>query len=140
MVLSYPHFLYADPIYAKGVKGMNPSVEDHRILLDIEPNTGTALRGAKRAQFNIFLRPITSITATENFNSTLTPIVWLQESVLLPEEFVDLLKNQMLMPLNLVSILLPIVIALCSVVVVVGVVIFVRAKLRNKSPSMTTTT
>ncbi|XP_013179145.1 PREDICTED: sensory neuron membrane protein 2-like [Papilio xuthus] len=138
MVLTYPHFLYADPIYANGVKGINASIEDHRILLDLEPNTGTVLRGAKRAQFNIFLRPITSITATENFNNTLTPIVWLEESVLLPEEFVDQLKNRMLMPLNLVSILLPIVIALCCVVVVVGVVIFVRAKLRNKSPSITT--
>lgn len=42
-------------------------------------NTGTVLRGAKRAQFNIFLRPITSVTATANFNNTLTPIVWLQE-------------------------------------------------------------
>ncbi|XP_013144918.1 PREDICTED: sensory neuron membrane protein 2-like isoform X3 [Papilio polytes] len=138
MVLSYPHFLYADPIYANGVKGLNPSIEDHRILLDLEP-TGTVLRGAKRAQFNIFLRPITSVTATANFNNTLTPIVWLQESVLLPEEFVNQLKDRMLMPLNLVSILLPIVIALCCVVVVVGVVIFVRAKLRNKSPTITNT-
>ncbi|CAG4962225.1 unnamed protein product [Parnassius apollo] len=79
LVMSYPHFLFADSVYSSGVIGLNPEVEEHRVFLDLEPNTGTIVRGAKRAQFNIFLRPITSVTATNNLNTTLTPIVWFEE-------------------------------------------------------------
>lgn len=42
-------------------------------------NTGTVVRGAKRAQFNIFMRPVDRITATENLRTTLTPIFWVEE-------------------------------------------------------------
>ncbi|CAK1588304.1 unnamed protein product [Parnassius mnemosyne] len=132
LVMSYPHFLFADSVYSSGVIGLNPEVEEHRVFLDLEPNTGTIVRGAKRAQFNIFLRPVRSVTATNNLNTTLTPIVWFEEGIQLPEEFVDELRNRMLMPLNLVSILLPIVIALCCVVFIVGAVIVVRVKLCNR--------
>lgn len=37
LVLSYPHFLYADPIYANGVIGMHADEDTHRIFMDIEP-------------------------------------------------------------------------------------------------------
>ncbi|XP_068633242.1 sensory neuron membrane protein 2 [Battus philenor] len=132
LVLSYPHFLYADPTYANGVIGLSPDKEKHRIILELEPNTGTVLNGAKRAQFNVFLRPITSVSATSNLNVTLTPILWIQESVLLPEVFMDQLRDRLLMPLNLVSILFPIIIALCCVVFIVGLAIIIKAKLCKK--------
>lgn len=37
MVLTSPHFLFADSRYRNGVIGMNPIVEKHRIFLDLEP-------------------------------------------------------------------------------------------------------
>lgn len=42
-------------------------------------NTGTVVRGAKRAQFNVFMRPFAGITATQNLRTTLTPIFWIEE-------------------------------------------------------------
>ncbi|CAH2035411.1 unnamed protein product, partial [Iphiclides podalirius] len=137
LVLSYPHFLFADSVYVNGVVGMNPKIDDHRIFLDLEPNTGTVLRGAKRAQFNIFIRPITSVHGDKQSQHDINTYCL---SVLLPEEFVDELKNRMLSPLNLVRILLPIVIALCCVVFIVGVAIVVRTQLCNKDLPTNTTT
>jgi hypothetical protein len=37
MVLSYPHFLFADNHYKNGVLGLSPVEEKHKIYLDIEP-------------------------------------------------------------------------------------------------------
>lgn len=37
LVLTYPHFLYADPIYRDNILGMAPIEEEHRIYIDIEP-------------------------------------------------------------------------------------------------------
>lgn len=42
-------------------------------------NTGTLVRGAKRAQFNVFMRSVAGITATQNLRTTLTPIFWVEE-------------------------------------------------------------
>ncbi|KAI5636974.1 CD36 family domain-containing protein [Phthorimaea operculella] len=128
MVLSYPHFLYADSLYRNGVIGMNPIEDEHRIFLDLEPNTGTVIRGMKRAQFNVFLRPITGIPATQNLRTTLTPIVWVEEGMNLPEEFVDEVTSKLLSPLNLVGVLIPVLVAITAAVFVLGIIILVRAK------------
>lgn len=37
LVLSYPHFLYADLRYRNGVFGMRPEEETHTIFMDLEP-------------------------------------------------------------------------------------------------------
>lgn len=37
LVMSYPHFLYADLQYRNGVLGMAPIAENHHIYLNIEP-------------------------------------------------------------------------------------------------------
>lgn len=36
VVLSHPHFLYADEEYQKGVVGLNPDPEKHLIHVDLE--------------------------------------------------------------------------------------------------------
>ncbi|CAH2209191.1 jg26330, partial [Pararge aegeria aegeria] len=37
MVMSYPHFLYADSVYRNGVIGLVPNEESHRLFVDLEP-------------------------------------------------------------------------------------------------------
>ncbi|KAJ2954504.1 hypothetical protein O0L34_g2783 [Tuta absoluta] len=115
---------------------MNPIEDEHRIFLDLEPNTGTVIRGMKRAQFNVFLRPVTGVPATQNLRTTLTPIVWVEEGINLPDEFVEEVTSKLLSPLNLVDILIPVLVAITAAIFVVGVVILVRAK---KSSTSTTT-
>ncbi|XP_034839455.2 sensory neuron membrane protein 2 [Maniola hyperantus] len=131
MVLSYPHFLYADFGYRNGLIGMRPDEEQHRLFVDLEPNTGTVVRGMKRAQFNVFMRPVTAIPATQPLRTTLMPILWVEEGMDLPDDFVDMVKNRLLANLRLVDILVPVVIALSCLVLVLGVIILVRVKTRS---------
>ncbi|XP_077290681.1 sensory neuron membrane protein 2-like [Arctopsyche grandis] len=96
IVLSYPHFLYADEDYQTGVTGLSPDEDLHQIFLDIEPNTGTPLRGGKRAQFNMFLRNLRHISTTSKLTSnTLLPFLWVDEGIELPDEFVDYLNDSL---------------------------------------------
>nr|WLL73946.1 sensory neuron membrane protein [Leucinodes orbonalis] len=131
MVLSYPHFLYADTRYRNGVLGLNPIEEDHRIFLDLEPNTGTVMRGAKRAQFNVFMRNINGIPITGNLLTTLTPIIWIEEGFALPDEYADILTTQVVQTLGLVNVLVPVLVAISCAILVLGIIIFLCAKKKD---------
>ncbi|VVD01655.1 unnamed protein product [Leptidea sinapis] len=135
LVMTYPHFLFADDIYRNGVLGMHPNVEDHRIFVDLDPHTGTVVRGNKRAQFNLFLKPVSSIAATQNLRVTLAPIFWIEEGSELTEEFSDMIKRRLLGSLNLLSILIPIIISLCALLTAIGIVLLVIGKRRQSSDS-----
>lgn len=56
-----PHFYGADPVYGLMIDGIYPSPEKHNIFLEIEPRTGSPLRGGKKLQFNMFLKKIEEI-------------------------------------------------------------------------------
>jgi lysosome membrane protein 2 len=62
VVATMPHFLDADNRYGLLIEGLNPTQEKHGIFMDIEPMTGTPLRGGKRMQFNMFLKQIDKIS------------------------------------------------------------------------------
>lgn len=62
IVATMPHFLGADERYGLMVDGMNPNPDLHSIYTDIEPNTGSPLRGGKKLQFNMFLKRIDEIS------------------------------------------------------------------------------
>lgn len=62
IVATMPHFLNADERYGLMVDGLNPLMEKHNVFMDIEPNTGTPLRGGKKLQFNMFLKKIDQIS------------------------------------------------------------------------------
>ncbi|XP_038216334.1 sensory neuron membrane protein 2-like [Zerene cesonia] len=138
LVLSYPHFLFADFAYRNGVLGMHPNLEEHRIYADLDPYTGTVVRGYKRAQFNIFIRPVTSISATNNLRLTLTPAFWVEEGMSLPDEYADIIKNRLLRSLNLLSIFIPLIISLCAILTVVGLVVIVWSKRRERTDVVAT--
>lgn len=57
-----PHFYDSDPRYNLMVEGLNPNQEAHSMYMDVEPNTGTPLRGGKKLQFNMFLKKIDAIS------------------------------------------------------------------------------
>nr|WNG79506.1 sensory neuron membrane protein [Athetis lepigone] len=130
LVLTYPHFLFADVRYRDGVVGMRPIEENHKIFIDIEPNTGTPVRAAKRAQFNIFSRRVAGIPPTEQLRTALVPILWIEEAINLPEEFASELTDRLLRSLRLVDILIPVLIAFCGLILLAGVVLTVRARRR----------
>lgn len=53
----------------------------------------------------------------------------------LPEEFVDEVKSSLLRPLNLVRILIPVLIAVCALILVIGVVLIVVKRNSKKELS-----
>ncbi|XP_047040545.1 sensory neuron membrane protein 2 [Helicoverpa zea] len=132
LIMSYPHFLFADVRYRDSVLGMHPNEENHKIFIELEPNTGTPIRGAKRAQFNIFSRPVRNIPVTQNLRTAIVPILWIEEAIDLPHEFVDELTERLLSSLQLVDIFIPVLIAACVMVLVVGVALTARARLYRK--------
>ena len=59
-----PHFWGADDRYYLMIDGLARLEEKHKIFTDIEPNTGSPLRGGKKMQFNMFLKKIDEISKT----------------------------------------------------------------------------
>ena len=47
------------------IDGINPDSTKHQIFLEVEPRTGSPLRGGKKAQFNMFLKKIDYISKFE---------------------------------------------------------------------------
>ncbi|XP_059059710.1 sensory neuron membrane protein 2 [Achroia grisella] len=131
LVLTHPHFLFADEAYQNGVIGNMPDLEKHVPFIEVEPYTGIVLSGGKRAQFNVFLRPIRGITATQNFRTVLTPLFWVDEGMSLTEEFVDQIKDELLLALKLIDIIIPILLSVFSIMLVAGIIMITRRKLNN---------
>jgi lysosome membrane protein 2 len=55
IIMSSPHFLYADERFLKDVDGLNPDALLHNTFLSVEPTTGLLMKANKRLQFNIQL-------------------------------------------------------------------------------------
>ncbi|XP_012524456.2 sensory neuron membrane protein 1 isoform X2 [Monomorium pharaonis] len=89
---SLPHFYGGDGTYLKMVDGLNPTQEEHEIDMDFEPMTATPLRAHKRLQFNIFIKPVAKFKLMKNFPEALLPLFWVEEGILLPDEFVNKVK------------------------------------------------
>ena len=104
VVLTLPHMMGASKEYTKLVEGLNPDPEKHQIFADVEPNTGLILRGGKRVQFNMFLRKVDNIRLTDRLQTTLFPVIWVEESVELNEENVQLLYSMLINVLTLLDI------------------------------------
>lgn len=46
--VSLPHFLYADPFYFNGIKGLNPDPVKHNTFINVEPITGITMETHNR--------------------------------------------------------------------------------------------
>ncbi|XP_074028162.1 sensory neuron membrane protein 2 [Leptinotarsa decemlineata] len=104
VLLSFPHFLYADESYLNGLVGVSkPNSSIHELYLLVEPNTGIPLQGVKRIQLNVVLRPVPYISYTEGLNSTLLPMLWIEEGVNLSPELIEKLNSMYFNVLKLVN-------------------------------------
>lgn len=92
-----PHFYNADERYNLLIDGLNPTKESHSIFMDLEPTTGSPMRGGKRMQFNMFLKRINQITLTDNFRTPrLFPVLWVDEGLELNDEMTALIKGDLI--------------------------------------------
>lgn len=103
IVLSFPHFLWADEATASTVEGLNPNEDDHVTFVEMQPDTGSPLRGSKRVQFNMILRKITHITLTDNVLPAMIPVVWVDEGSEISDDLAKKLQEDYLDKLVLVD-------------------------------------
>ncbi|XP_012339100.2 LOW QUALITY PROTEIN: sensory neuron membrane protein 1-like [Apis florea] len=93
LIASLPHLLGAEEKYLKMVDGLHPNEEEHGIAMDFEPMTATPLSAHKRLQFNLYLHKIEKLKLMKNFPECLFPVFWVEEGILLGDEFVKKLKT-----------------------------------------------
>ncbi|XP_015438364.1 PREDICTED: sensory neuron membrane protein 1-like [Dufourea novaeangliae] len=93
LIGSLPHFLGAEEKYVQMVDGLHPNEEDHDMSMDFEPMTATPLSAHKRLQFSIFLHSVEKFKLMKKFPECLFPLFWVEEGILLGDEFVKKLKD-----------------------------------------------
>ncbi|XP_022240630.1 protein croquemort-like [Limulus polyphemus] len=85
-VVTYPHFLYADPAYATTVDGMKADPEKHQMFVDIQPDMGIPMNIAARMQINIVFERVKDMSFFQNITSRIYfPIFWFSETAQLDE-------------------------------------------------------
>ncbi|KAL4617317.1 lysosome membrane protein 2-like [Arapaima gigas] len=127
VVISFPHFYMADEKYVKAIEGMSPNQEDHETYLDLNPTTGIPVRASKRAQINIILKRITGFSTTKLLNTTIFPVMFLNESVVIDDASAAKVKKLLLVS-TLVSNFPLLIIGLGVVMLVIFIVLIVRAQ------------
>ena len=81
IVMSFPHFLNADPIYVESIDGLSPNASKHQFYLDVEPNTGSSMGSAGRVQINVFINKPPGLFRYRNVPEIVFPVFWQELSV-----------------------------------------------------------
>nr|ALR72545.1 sensory neuron membrane protein SNMP3 [Colaphellus bowringi] len=104
ILVSFPHLLYGDEEYLDSVIGLNPEKSKHETTVILEPISGFPLSVTQRIQFNTFLRPIDNVISLENVSKSLFPLLWVEESLILDDQYTDMLKNELFRTIKIVDI------------------------------------
>ncbi|RWS23125.1 Lysosome membrane protein 2-like protein [Leptotrombidium deliense] len=95
---SHPHFYNASKRIFEKVKGLQPDGEKHTSYVDIEPTTGSVLRGARRFALNVEIKNFPIISSSRNIlKPAIIPILWVEESSQLSDELRDEMNSKLFM-------------------------------------------
>ncbi|XP_062868043.1 lysosome membrane protein 2 [Trichomycterus rosablanca] len=132
VVVSFPHFYLADKKYVDALEGISPVHEQHQTYLDLNPTAGVPVRASKKAQINIMLDRVTGFPMTKNFNGTIFPIMFLNESVVIDDASAHKLQK-LLFIVNLVPNFPFILVALGVLLILISILLFIRSNQTKKS-------
>lgn len=119
IVLSTPHFYNGDPLLRQAVEGLAPSAAQHDTFIDIEPMTGAVLRVRRRLQVNAELTPSENFPASTVLNdSIIHPWIWVDQSIVVPDDLAQKLENKLTKIVRMVRIL-------CYAALITGPIILV---------------
>ncbi|CAG08122.1 unnamed protein product [Tetraodon nigroviridis] len=96
IVVSFPHFYQADPMYINAIDGLSPNKEEHETYLDLQPTTGVPIRACKRAQLNIILKRVQGFPNTRHINETIFPIMFVNETATIDDDSASQMKTLLL--------------------------------------------
>lgn len=93
VLLSFPHFLYADDMYRNAFDGISPpDVEKHGFYMDVQPLMGAGLSAKARLQINLAVSQVVDIKQVATFPDIIFPIIWFEEGIEeLPDEMTGLM-------------------------------------------------
>ncbi|XP_070499103.1 sensory neuron membrane protein 2 isoform X1 [Chironomus tepperi] len=138
IVATLPHFYGGHPTYEKMIDGINPDPRKHQIFLEVEPRTGSPLRGGKKAQFNMFLKKIDYITMTSNFKTPrLFPVLWVDEGIELNDEMAGLIKKDLINTLLILDIVQWTLVGVGAALIVGMLIWYVLARKKMSKTSST---
>lgn len=81
LLISFPHFLYADPVISEPFEGLHPDPEKHEFYIDIQRLLGFTLGTVSRLQMNIRVQKTKYTSLVKEFpNNLVLPVVWFQVS------------------------------------------------------------
>ncbi|XP_035218521.1 scavenger receptor class B member 1-like isoform X1 [Stegodyphus dumicola] len=98
VVLSFPHFYFADPSYLKGVDGLRPNSSLHSFHIDVEPNTGFSIDAAVRFQVNLNVQRISGISQLSNVRQVMFPVFWAEIAFTLTDDLAHVFKSKVNQP------------------------------------------
>ncbi|XP_072940393.1 xanthine dehydrogenase-like [Epargyreus clarus] len=104
MYVSLPHYYDSDPELLKNVKGLNPDVNEHEIVIDFEPITGTPMVAKQRVMFSMQLLKTEKMELCKDLPDTIAPLFWIEEGLSLNKTFVNMLKHQLFIPKRIVGV------------------------------------
>lgn len=92
IVMSFPHFLNADPIYVESIDGLSPNASRHGFFLDVEPTTGTSFGSAARVQINVFINKPPGLFRYRNVPEIVFPVFWQELSSNVSQQMSERIK------------------------------------------------
>jgi lysosome membrane protein 2 len=95
LLVSFPHFLYADEEYLNGTIGLSPSKEKHSTEFLVEPQTGTVLKAVRKFQFNVKLRPLDNVDLFKNVTNMIFPVFWTYRKLEVNSSSIHELRNEL---------------------------------------------
>ncbi|CAL4110951.1 unnamed protein product, partial [Meganyctiphanes norvegica] len=122
VIMSTPHFYQGNIEDARLLIGIEPNKEEHQTYLDLEPNTGVVFRAAKRLQVNMPLRRYADLPALKNVPELIYPILWVNESAVVPLDRSENLHQKLTKPKFVVKVACWGLVALGALLILIGIV------------------
>lgn len=105
IVISTPHFFNGDPRLRDAVQGLSPSAHAHDTYIDIEPMSGAVLRVRRRLQVNVEMIPSEDFPPSTALKGRIIhPFIWLDQSIVVPDELAQKLEGKLTKVVRLVRI------------------------------------
>jgi len=117
VIMSTPHFLDGDPLFAENIDGINPVRELHETYLHLEPMSGAPMQAHKRIQISLPLLQSTRFDMLNNVLESVFPLAWVDEGADIDDENLKLAKSFLVTPFIAVDATMGVLIALgCAMI------------------------
>jgi lysosome membrane protein 2 len=103
LVLSFPHFYWADKEHLQKVTGLKPQRALHETFLDINMVSGTLLSMRRCIQVNLNIKGFETMGYLANIPELLFPIVWLEESVSIDRNVAEFFYMFLVLPIQVAT-------------------------------------